>query len=130
MPTHHAIATTALLPIGVPISSPRRVSMMGVKGWYSANQRSAAGIVSVGTNPLLRNGRMSNGMGMLLAVSTLFARRPRATHSHVIAKVTIARNPATAIHSRSPAVGRNPMATATPMTTTRLSAVWIMAPRT
>ncbi len=32
MPTHHAMATAALLPIGVPISSPRRVSMMGVKG--------------------------------------------------------------------------------------------------
>ena len=32
---------TALLPIGRPMSSPRRVSMIGVKGWYSANQRSA-----------------------------------------------------------------------------------------
>ena len=47
MPTHHAIAMTALLPIGVPNSSPRRVSMVGVKGWYSANQRSAIGIAAV-----------------------------------------------------------------------------------
>ena len=73
---------------------------------------------------------MISGMGMLLAVSTLFARRPSATHSHVIAKVTIARSPTTAIHSTSPAVGRNPMARATPMTTTMPSAVWIMLPRT
>jgi hypothetical protein len=48
---------------------------MGVKDWNSANQRSATGIVSVGTNPLPRSGREINGMGILLAVSTLFALR-------------------------------------------------------
>jgi hypothetical protein len=57
------------------MSSPRTVSMMGVKDWNSANQRSATGIVSVGTNPLPRSGREINGMGILLAVSTLFALR-------------------------------------------------------
>jgi hypothetical protein len=37
MPMHQATARMALLPMGVPISSPRSVSMTGVKGWYSAN---------------------------------------------------------------------------------------------
>ncbi len=46
--------------------------MNGVKGWNSANQRIPAGIDSVGTNPLLRNGRRINGIGRLLAASTLF----------------------------------------------------------
>ena len=32
--------------------------MIGVNGWYSANQRSPAGIESVGTKALLRNGSM------------------------------------------------------------------------
>lgn len=32
MPTHQATAMTALLPIGVHVSNPRSVSMMGVKG--------------------------------------------------------------------------------------------------
>ena len=33
MPTLQATATTAFAPIGVPVSSPRRVSVTGVKGW-------------------------------------------------------------------------------------------------
>ena len=37
--------------------------MIGVKGWYSANQRRAVGIDSVGTNPLPRKGRRTNGIG-------------------------------------------------------------------
>ena len=56
MATDHPIASHPLLPIGVPRSSPRSVSMIGVKGWFSANHRSAAGIDSVGTKPLPRNG--------------------------------------------------------------------------
>ena len=44
MPAHQAVAMAALLPIGVPRRRPRTVSMIGVKGWYSANQRSAVGI--------------------------------------------------------------------------------------
>src|SRR5260370_22415028 len=55
-PTHQATARTALLPIGVPSSSPRSVSMTGVKGWYSANQRIPIGIESGRTNALLVNG--------------------------------------------------------------------------
>ena len=50
--------------------------MIGVKGWFSANQRIAAGIESVGTNPLPRNGRRIRGIGRLLAVSTLLRDQP------------------------------------------------------
>jgi hypothetical protein len=71
MPAHQAMAMTALLPIAVPSSSPRTVSMTGVNGWYSANQRSHVGIESVGTKPLPRNGRNTSGWGRLLAASTV-----------------------------------------------------------
>ena len=37
-----------LFPIAVPSSSPRPVSIMGVNGWYSANQRSQVGIDRTG----------------------------------------------------------------------------------
>ncbi|HEX9132241.1 MAG TPA: hypothetical protein VF844_08105 [Ktedonobacteraceae bacterium] len=47
------------MPIGVPSSSPRSVSMTGVKGWYSANQRIPAGIESGRTNALLVSGSSS-----------------------------------------------------------------------
>ena len=52
--------------------------MMGVNGWCSANQRSPAGIESVGTKPLLRNGRSIRNIGVLLAVSTLFGGQAHA----------------------------------------------------
>src|ERR1700709_2252415 len=87
-------ARTALLPIAVPRSRPRTVSMVGVKGWYSANQRIAVGIVSVGTKPLPRNGSRNSGIGRLLAVSTLLLTRPRATENQMIAKGTRARGAA------------------------------------
>ncbi len=50
MRTHQTSAIHAWFPIGRPISSPRRVSMIDVNGWYSANQRSPAGMESVGMN--------------------------------------------------------------------------------
>ena len=37
----------ASVPIPVPVSSPRTVSVIGVNGWYSANCRSPAGIEAV-----------------------------------------------------------------------------------
>ena len=49
MPALHAIAAMAWSPPAVWVSSPRTVSAMGVKGWYSANWRSPAGIVAVDT---------------------------------------------------------------------------------
>jgi hypothetical protein len=54
MPPNQASASQPLAPIGVPCSRPRTVSMIGVTGWLSAIARSPAGIVSVGTNALLR----------------------------------------------------------------------------
>jgi hypothetical protein len=54
-----------------------------------------AGIEPVGTNPLPRKGRSTNGIGRLLAVSTLLDTMPSATVSQVSA------------------VGRNPMSSAT-----------------
>src|SRR5438034_10105805 len=107
MPAHQATAMIALSPIGVPSSRPRRVSVIGVKGWYSANQRTPAGMESVGTKPLPRNGSSSRNIGRLLAVSTLLLTRPRATDSQMSAKLIIARTPIAAIHSAGLAVGRN-----------------------
>ena len=60
----------------MPSRSPRTVSVIGVNGWYSANQRIAGGNVSVGTNPLPRNGSRISGIGRLLAVSTLLVHQP------------------------------------------------------
>src|SRR5260370_37950733 len=54
--THQAVATMALWPIGVPSRSPRNVSIIEVKGWFSANHRTPAGIVSGGAKPLLMDG--------------------------------------------------------------------------
>src|SRR5215218_9383021 len=99
MAAHQATARTALVPIALPSSSPRTVSMTGVNGWYSANQRSPVGIESVGTKPLPRNGRNTSGVGRLLAASTVLVTRPNATHSQVSARVIIARTPAVATHS-------------------------------
>src|SRR5215472_11271274 len=74
-----AIAITALLPTGPPVSRPRTVLITGVNGWYSANQRIAVGIECVETKALPRNGRTISGVGALLADSTVLAARPSAT---------------------------------------------------
>ena len=66
----------------------------------------------------------------MLAVSTLLLTRPQATENQMTAKVIMARTPTAASHSTGVAVGRKPTSRATPMTTTRLSMVWIMLPRT
>ena len=46
------------------------VWVTGVKGWYSANWRSPAGMMAVATNALDRNGSKVRNIGVLLAVST------------------------------------------------------------
>ena len=92
--------------------------MIGVNGWYSANQRSPAGIESVGTNPLPRNGSSSSGIGRLLAASTLLATRPSATDSQVSANVSSDSRPVAPSHSSGRRSGRKPSSSATPMTTT------------
>ena len=89
------------------------MSMIGVNGWLSANQRRPAGIESVGTNPLPRRGSRNRTIGRLLAVSTLLASKPRATESQVSAKATSTSSPTAASHSSGPAVGRYPISSAT-----------------
>src|SRR5918995_7296839 len=51
MTAHHTRAITASFPTGVPISSPRIVSVTGVNGWYVANCARPGAIESVGTKP-------------------------------------------------------------------------------
>jgi len=97
--------------------------MIGVKGWYSANQRRPVGIDSDGTMALPMKGRNCSGRGRLLAVSGLLATRPIAAASQVSAKVSRARTPATATHSVGVALGRKPMISATPMTSVMLASV-------
>src|SRR4051794_23748437 len=109
--------------MGVPINSPRRVSLIGVNGWYSANQRTAPGSESVGTNPLPSIGRNVNGNGMLLADSGLRAVSPIPADSHVNARINTNSKPTAANHSTGPAVGRNPIASANPTTNAILATV-------
>src|SRR6516225_7683046 len=111
-----AIAMTALLPIGPPVSRPRTVLITGVKGWYSANQRIAVGIERVSTKPLPRNARMMSGVGALLADSAVLAARPRATDSQVRAKVNRTRIPAAASQFVALVVVRKPVSSAIPVT--------------
>src|SRR5579875_3582326 len=83
IPMLQATAAIALCPTAPPVSNLRTASVTGVNGWYSANCRSPVGIESVGTNPLPRNGSRVRNIGVLLAVSTLFAARPSAVDSHI-----------------------------------------------
>src|SRR5215469_3437225 len=83
MPALQAMAAIACAPIGPPVSRPRTVWVTGVKGSYSANCRSPTGMLAVGTNPLDRNGSKVRNIGVLLAVSTLFAARPSAADSQM-----------------------------------------------
>src|SRR6266705_2485354 len=105
-PAHQAMARTALLPIGVPSNSPRSVSMTGVKGWYSANQRTPTGIESGLTNALLVNGSRSWKMReRLLAPAGVLPTRPNTTPIHVSAKVNNATTPSALIQATGPVVG-------------------------
>src|SRR6516165_11025597 len=110
------MAMAALCPIGPPTSRPRTVSITGVNGWYSANQRIAVGIEDVSTKPLPRNARMISGVGALLADSTVLAARPRATDSQVRAKVNRTRMAAAASQFAAVAVERKPVSSATAVT--------------
>jgi hypothetical protein len=89
--------------------------MIGVKGWYSANCRTPAPIVSAGTIALLRNGSMISGTVIIPAVSGVLAAKPRATVSQVVAKLTSTMKPIAPSHSTKLASGRNPAANATAM---------------
>jgi hypothetical protein len=65
---HHASAQIQLTPTGVPVSRPRTVSLIGVKGWYWANQRSPSAMESVGTKGLDKKGNSCRIIGVLLVV--------------------------------------------------------------
>ena len=82
------------------------MSMTGVNGWCSANHATPAGIESVGTNALETNGSSTRNIGLLLAVSTLPAASPRATHSQVSASASSARTPSAPSQSATLASGR------------------------
>src|SRR5262249_61578156 len=86
MPMPQARAAIACVPMGPPLRRPRMVWVTGVKGSYSANWRSPAGMVAVATNALDRNGSRVRNMGVLLAVLTLFAARASAGGSQMRAK--------------------------------------------
>src|SRR5260370_34745890 len=103
--THQAVATMALWPIGVPSSSPRIVSIIEVKGWYSANHRTPTGMVSGGTKPLLIMGPNWRRSVELLAPATDLAAIPIASASHVRARVKSATKPARSCHLIGPAGG-------------------------
>src|SRR5690606_8540537 len=61
IPTSHASASQMSEPTGCPASSARRGSTTAVTGWFSANHATAVGMVSVGTNAELTNGRKIRG---------------------------------------------------------------------
>src|SRR5699024_189913 len=110
---HQPIAHHAWSPIGVPIHSPRRVSITGVTGWCSANPRSAAGSVSVGTNALLTYGTNMITKVNALAPCAPRTSRPAAADSQEIARMNVATSDAAASHSSGVASGRQPTANAT-----------------
>src|SRR6266851_4942429 len=91
MPALQAMAGMACAAMGLPVSRPRTVWVTGVKGSYSANWRSPAGMLAVGTNPLDRNGSRVRNMGVLLAVSTLLAAMPSAADSQMSANANSAK---------------------------------------
>src|ERR1700754_3261381 len=109
MPVHQAVAMAALLPMGVPRRRPRMVSMIGVKGWYSANQRRAVGMESVGTKPLPRKGSRTRGIGALLAAWGVGEWCQGRTDSEVMATGNGVSSPAAPSHSVTVAFGRKPI---------------------
>lgn len=64
MTMHQETTSRPLLPMEPPKRSRLSISMKGVNGWYSANQRTPTGIGSVGTNPLPKKGSKAAGLGV------------------------------------------------------------------
>src|SRR5499427_2485276 len=118
MPTHQARATQMSLPTGCCANRALIELTIEVTGWCSAKARTGPGMVAVGTNAELMNGRKMIGYANALAPSADFAERPGMTAIHVNARVNRVRMPATASHSSTPAPERKPMRRATSTTTT------------
>src|SRR4051794_36498625 len=115
---HQPIAHSASSPTGMPSSSSRIVSAIGVTGWCSATQERPPGIESAGTNALDTYGAKAATNVHALAASTLLASRPKHAASHEIAVITASSSPATASQSSGPAPGRKPAINATQITST------------
>ncbi len=109
MPTHQAAASQAWLPIGVPIHSPRIVSMIGVNGWCSANH--AASRHRVGRHERRADvGQEHQDDRERVRRLGLPASSPTAAASHEIARMN---STMTAMRRATPAVsasGRQPTA--------------------
>src|SRR5262249_25757152 len=118
MPTHQARAVQMLVLTGFWANRSRTVLTMDVTGWLSANARTGPGMVAVGTNAELMNGRKMIGEAKAPAPSAVLADRTAMTAIHVNARVNRTRMPATASHAAVGAPVRNPMATATSTTST------------
>ena len=65
-PTHQTSAIQMSCPAGWPANSERIALTMAVTGWFSANQRTAPGIVSVGANAELTTHMKSVGEAMAM----------------------------------------------------------------
>src|SRR5512139_3381210 len=117
VPTHQPRAVQISVLTGCCVNRSRIALTMDVTGWFSAKARTGPGIVSVGTNAELMNGRKMSGYENAVAPSTRFAVRPGITASHVNARVNRIRMPATASHASTPAPERKPMRRATSTTT-------------
>src|SRR4029453_8381345 len=96
MPTHQARAIQMAVPTGCCVNRSRMALTMDVTGWYSAKARTGPGMVWVGTNAELMNGRKMSGQEKAIAPSADFAERPGMTAIHVNARVNRNRMPATA----------------------------------
>ena len=79
------MAIHPLWPISVPSSRPRRVSMAGVNGWYSAIGWNQPGIASTGMKALEMSGSRISGIALLLAASAFGLTRPMPTAIQVSA---------------------------------------------
>src|SRR3954466_7206319 len=95
IPTHHAKAIHISFPTGSEFSRERTVLTIDVTGWFSANTRTTAGIVAVGTNAELMNGRKISGYENAPAPSADVAVSPGMTASHVSASVNSTSIPVT-----------------------------------
>src|SRR5262245_15596759 len=118
MPTHQARAIHMWVPTGCRVNRSRIALTIEVTGWLSANARTGAGMVAVGTKAELMNGRKMSGYENALAPSTDFAVRPGITAIQVSTRVKRTSMPATASHAITLAPVRKPMSSATPTTTT------------
>src|ERR1043165_4295222 len=104
--------------------------MIGVKGSFWANQRTGPDIDSVVVNALLTNGSTCTMSRKPVVPSTVGDASPIATASQVRARTSSSTTPAAATHRTGSVVGRNPIGSATPMTSAMLTKVRIVAAST